>query len=471
MPIHRGGCVLVLTTAFALVLFSGRSLHAQESPFCASSLAFPAGLHLVEAPTCFSLDLAEELASTGAPLGAYLDRFSDTPATRAYRYWYYLRAGRFLPALLTLIETVNGARSLEPAMMFRDEIPFLVMNGIKQIPPDVNLFGKSGELADAGFSHRFFFILDQVAVLYADRNGGLRRDAWLLYRTFALFFSSIGIPRNDEDPYVDRLLRHFYLLWKDGLLLSYLDFYAFFTGGDGSYLPSASRYAERFSSLVPLPKFQNADKERETIETVTRFVARFILERLSIVPELEFVDTDDVRAWHRMMRSTDRVPAEAYRCAVFDTRSEMLSPFKDELFQPLVENRALTIMEGCDPRHEIPFVLTGPKMYLSTSDRWLSDVALVHSLIMHGSFSYREAASLMSDSLLAALGRYLKEGKKRPFGTMLLYAYHTNRIASLRDALFLYRKYAEDADYTTEGRQDTIRFTATFFMGFEDRDP
>ena len=463
---------------FALIatagsIFTWGYCHGQEqASYCTPSLVLPQTVHLVEAAACFSPDYAEALSSDPAALERYLSRFPETEIVHSYHYWVYLRTQRFLPALLALIVTVNGARSLEPALMFRDDMTFIVVNGIKQIPPDVNLFGRGGEVSSLDLSHRFFFILDQVVTLYAEKNEEWRRDAWLLYRSFSLFFSSIGTIPETNDPYTDELLKRFYRLWKEGLLLSYLDFFFFFTGGDGSYLPSVFQYTAHLAKMVPLPKFEDKNREKERLTSISRLIAQFTVERLSEVPILEFIETDDIRAWYRTS-FMGRDSSDAPHCKIFDVRNEMFLPFKDDLFRPLMENRALSLMEGCDPRHGVPFVMAGTKVYLSASDRWLSDVAIAYAIIMHGTFSYREASNLLSGALLSALGHYLKvkEKNQRPFGEMLLYAYHTRRLASLRDALFLYRKYKEDPDYTTKNLTDAVRFASTFFFGNHEQEP
>ncbi len=443
---------------------------AGEAPHCAASLLLPAGVHLLETPGCFSLDTAADLSSDPEGLHTYLARFPDTAAADQYRYWYYLRTRHFLPALLTLVRLVNSGSSLAPARQFRDELAFVVLSGIKSVPPEIDLYGKD-TILDHDISHRFFFILDQVAALYAADNSDLRRDAWLLYRSLALFFSSSGIPQS-ADPHTDALFKYFYLLWREGDLLSYLDFYTFFTGGSGDYLPSAEIYRKRFAQSVPLPKSGDPREEREMLASVSRIMARLLLERLPLSPRIEFVQTDDIHPWYRTNRLTgSSLPGRDPRCLVFDEREGLLAPYQEDLFQPFIENKALALMEWCDQRHLPPVVIEAEKVYLSTADRWFSDAAVAYALIMMGSFSYREAANLMSGALLSALRRYLGEGRKRPFGEVLLYAYHTGRLSLFRDALFLHRKYEEDADYTNEKKRSAVRFTTLFFLGTRGREP
>lgn len=454
------------------LLFCGAVAAAEEAPpHCAASLLLPSGVHFIETPGCFSLDTAEDLSSDPDSLHAYLARFPDTMAADQYRYWYYLRTQRFLPALLTLVRLVNSSVSLAPAHQLRDELAFVVIGGIKNIPPEMDLYGKDGLQGDEEVSHRFFFILDQVAALYASDNSDLRRDAWLLYRSLALFFSSGGLPQS-VDPHTDALLKHFYLLWREGDLLAYLDFYAFFTGGSGDYLPSAEIYEKRFSRLVPLPKSGNAREEKEMLAAVSRIVARLLLERLPLSPRIEFVETDDIHRWYRTSRSTGSpVSGKDPRCLVFDERDGLLAPYKEDLFQPFIENKALALMEWCDQRHLPPVIIEGQKIYLAAADRWFSDAAVAFELIMTGSFSYREASNLMSGALLSALRHYLAGERKRPFGEALLYAYHTGRLSLFRDALFLHRKYEEDADYTDKNKRSAVRFTTLFFLGARGSEP
>lgn len=455
---------LARNSGVALLFLMAFEVSAEDAHHCAPSLFLPPIFHLIEGGDCFSLDMAERLSAAPDALHAYLDRFPDTTSADPYRYWYYLRTRHFLPALLTLIRMVNRSSSLEPARLFRDDLAFVALNGIKGIPPEIDLYGNEAETDDEHASHRFFFILDQVASLYAADDRDLRRDAWLLYRSLALFFSSNDVPRS-RDPYFERLLKHFYWLWKEGNLLSYLDFYAFFTGGGGEYLPSAEGYARRFSKLVPLPKIENLHGEKERLHAISKLVARHIITSLSASPFVQLVEADDIHRWYQATHSSaqsDRVSRDR-RCLVFDEREKMLAPYKDDLLQPLVENKALAIMAWCDPRHLPPMIIEGMKIYLSSADRWFSDAAVTYGLIVGGSFSYREAASLMNGALLSALRRYLIEGNDRPFGEILRYAYHTGRLPLLCDALFLHRKYEEDIDYIEKGKHAAIRFTVMFF--------
>jgi len=458
-----------LTAAFIL-LFLIDTLSASDTaaypPHCTGSLVLPAGLHMLEAPECLSLEFAEELSADVGSLKDYLDRFPDVPSAHAYRYWYYLRSERFFPALLTLVELVNGSPAIDPAAQFRDEIAFLVISGIKRVPHDVNLFDRPGGLTVGEFSDRFFFIFDQVVSLYTENSAGSRRDSWLIYRTLSLFFSSTNGPATDvDDPFVSALLSRYYALWKEGVLLPYLSFYSYFTAGDRTFLPAETVYSEKLASRIPLPKVRDEKKERAAMENIARLMGRFSIENLSLLPAIEFIETDDVRKWYREKHpSSDRELEE--HCAVFDERNTMLAPFRDDLFEPFLYNRALTLMEGCDPRHELPFIVIGKTLYLAAADRWLRDIAVAYYLVRENNYSYREASGLLSGALLASIARYRKEVRKGPFGNALVYAYYTDRIEPLRDALFLYRQYGDEPTvFTREKTDETVDFVTSFFLG------
>lgn len=453
-----------------LLFFCATAQSAPVPPYCTASSVLPAGIHLLEAPECFSPDVAEELSSDVGSLEKYLDRFPGVETVHAYRYWQYLRTERFLPALLTLIELVNRAPSLDPAVQFRDEMAFLVISGIKRIPREVNLFDRPGALSVGELSDRFFFIFDQVVSLYAEGSGGSRRDSWLLYRSLSLFFSSTDGPAAAEEPFVKELLGRYYALWKEGVLLPYLSFYSFFTVGDRTFLPTETIYSEKLADLVPLPKSRDEKKERAAIENITRLMGRFSLENISLLPAMEFIETDDVRKWYRADHPTAGKELDEF-CAVFDERQAMLAPYRDDLFAPFLYNRALSLMEGCDPLHELPFVIEGKTLYLAAADRWLRDVAVAYYLIRKNNYSYREAGGLLSGALLASIARYRKEGRHTPFGNALVYAYYTDCIADLRDALFLYRQYGNDPSvFTREKTTEAIGFVTSFFLGAKEEE-
>lgn len=446
------------------------SLCAAAAPHCAASAVLPAGFHIIEAAECFSADVAEALVPDNGALGDYLDRFPDTPTSAAYRYWCYLRAEQFLPALLTLVELVNGAPSSAPAEQFRDEIAFLVINGIKRVPREVDLFARSGTLSTGELSERFFFILDQVVSLYAEGRSGSRRDSWLVFRSLALFFSSSSGPAAAADPFFRAQYERYHALWKEGVLLPYLAFFAFFTAGDRTFLPAEPTYSDKLASLVPLPKkAQDRDRERDAVGNIVRLMGRFSLDNIARLPDMEFIATDDADGWRRM---NGALSDDNQRCALFDERQAMFAPHRDDLFEPFVHNRALSLMEGCDPRHDLPFRIKGEKIYLAEQDRWLRDVAVVYYLIARGDYSYREASGLLSGAMIAAVTRYEQEaGNSSPFGRALRYAFHTDRLANFRDALFLYRRYGDEASvFNREKTTETVEFVTSFFFGLREEE-
>ncbi|HOW51855.1 MAG TPA: hypothetical protein PLV42_07410 [bacterium] len=465
--------LLVIILFLSLNILSAAD-SATRTSHCAASLLLPAGLHMLETPECFSLDLAEEFSAEVGSLERYLDRFDGAPSAHAYRYWQFLRTERFLPALLTLVELVNSSPVIDPAIQFQDELSFLVVSGIKRIPHEVNLFDRPGLLSSQELSDRFFFICDQVISLYNERSSNVsRRDSWIIYRALALFFSSTngGPLLATDDLFAKELIGRYYSLWKEGVLLPYLSFYTFFTAGDRTFLPTESTYAEKLIDRVPLPKSHNGKKEQTAMESIARLMGRFSIDNLALLPTLSFIDTDDVRKWYRETHPEADGEHEE-RCGVLDERHNMLAPYRDDLFGPFLYNRALSLMEGCDPRHALPFVIAGGFLYIAAADRWLRDIAVAYYLIRERkTFSYREASGLLSGALATSIARYRKEGKGRPFGKTLLYAYYTDRIGPFRDALFLYRQYGDEPSvFTKEKTDETVDFVNSFFWGAKEEE-
>ncbi|HSA34096.1 MAG TPA: hypothetical protein P5077_10255 [bacterium] len=463
-----------LPVLIALLSFPWALCAAPENgaPPCAASLVLPAGLHLLETQECFSTDLADAASSDTDALRRQLDRFPDTPATTGYRYWSYLRSERFLPALLTLIDLVNRSGDPDTAAQFGDEIAFLVGAGVRRVDPQADLFGRAenGRAETSVLSDRFFFILDQVVSLYAEgKRGRAQRDAWLLYRSLTLFFSTADLSVDQsEDPFFSSLLQRYRQLWKSDLLLSYLGVFSFLTVGDTTFLPSFPLYRDRVAGMVNMPERRDKKKTGAAVEEIRRFTGRLFIDSLWGLPAVTIVDTDDIHRWYAAMEGTSRPGADA-GCAVFDERHRMLAPYRNDLFDALTANRALTLLEGCDPAYKIPFVIAGERLFLSARDRWLSSSAVGYHLLGRGDPSYRESADLMSALLLASLDRYLEErrngGASSTFGEMLRYAYGTGRLTEFRDTFFLYPRYrSQSTVFTPQKTKELTDFISDFFI-------
>ncbi|HNT28323.1 MAG TPA: hypothetical protein PKH10_09120 [bacterium] len=459
---------LLTTLLFPLMLYSSQK---HGAPHCTASLVLPAGLHLLETQECFSTDLADAASSDPDALRRQLDRFPDTPATAGYRYWSYLRSERFLPALLTLIDLVNRSGDPDTAAQFSDEIAFLVGAGVRHVDPQADLFGRAenGRTVSV-LSDRFFFILDQVVSLYAEgKRGRAQRDAWLLYRALTLFFSTADLSIDQsEDPFFSSLLQRYRQLWKSDLLLSYLGVFSFLTVGDTTFLPSFPLYRDRLAGIVDLPERRTGGGAGSAVEEIRRFTGRLFIDSLWVLPTVTVVDTDDIHRWYAAMRGTSRPDTDA-GCAVFDERHRMLAPYRHDLFDALTANRALTLLEGCDPAYKVPFVIAGERLFLSSRDRWLSSSAVGYHLLGSGEPSYRESADLMSALLLASLDQYLEErrngGALSPFGEMLRYAYGTGRLTEFRDTFFLYPRYrSQSTVFTPQKTRELTDFISDFFI-------
>lgn len=462
---------------FSLLLTLPLMLHAGqeggEAPHCAASIVLPAGLHLLETRDCFSIDLAADLHSDADAMRRHLDRFPDTPATRGYRYWYYLRSEQFLPALLTLIDLVSRSGDADTASQFNDEIAFLVGAGVRHVDPQADLFGRAENGRAVGLlSDRFFFILDQVVTLYAEgKRGRDQRDAWLLYRSLTLFFSTADLSMDQrEDPFFSSLLQRYRQLWKSDLLLPYLGVFSFLTVGDTTFLPSFPLYRDRLAGMIDLPERRAGKRAATAVEEIRRFAGRLFIDGLPLLPVVTLVDTDDIHRWYAAAHSP--FPVVATDCAVFDERHRMLAPYQRDLFDAFAANRSLTLLEGCDPRYRRPFVISGDRLYLAVRDRWLSSLAVGYYLIGRGGLSYQGAADLMSALLLLSIDRYLEQRRRNgvisTFGEALHYADRTGRLSEFGDTFFLYAHYGTQSTiFTPQKRSKLIDFITDFF--FDDR--
>lgn len=458
---------LLLPLIFPWVLHASQDRDA--APFCAASLVLPAGLHLLETNDCFSIDIADAVSSDADTLRRHLDRFPDTPAMTGYRYWLYLRSERFLPALLTLIDLVNRSGDTETAAQFADEIAFLVGAGVRRVDPQSDLFGRAENNRTVGIlSDRFFFILDQVVSLYAEgKRGRAQRDAWLLYRSLTLFFSTVDLSIDQtEDPIFSSLLQRYRHLWKSDLLLPYLGVFSFLTVGDTTFLPSFPLYRDRLAGMVALPERSTGQKTAAAVEEIRRFTGRLFMDSLPLLPVVTVIDTDDIHRWYAAMHASPLLDAA---CTVFDERHRMLAPYQRDLVEAFAANRALTLLEGCDPRHRTPFVVSGERLYISARDRWLSPSAVGYYLLSRGEQTYRGSADLMSALLLMSLDRYLEEGRNggvtSTFGEALRYAYGTGRLAEFRDTFFLYPRHrTQPLVFPPQKIKETLDFVSDFFL-------
>jgi len=411
----------------------------------------------------FSKTHAESLLESPEMLKKYLDSHMSDRGTLSYYYIYYKQSKNYLSAIMTLTDIVNLTDSSKTVLVHKKEFETILrIAAAKYNDSGGSLFIESDSPTTLSMAdRRFFATLNQIVNIFSKSGLPPREDAWIFWKTYTLLFSNIksGVEWGGDE-FSHRLWNRYIKMSQDESLLSYLGFFFFFIEGESSLLPGKDFYFSKLHNNINLIKNANST-ENQSLANISTLMARFTIENISIIPDIKYVPWSEFK----------RLRAEYFRdssekrenCSYIENRSEMFLKLGKEFKETLEYNKAVFVIEGCDEKRNYPFLIKKNVIIIPIEEAFLTDVAITIHYTGEQNYSKSQMQSLLSGALLSSLNKYIEGGYESEFGKELLYAYYTNRINFLRDALFIYPVFSSKNLLSTDDIKNAALFIKQFY--------
>jgi len=363
--------------------------------------------------------------------------------------------------MLQLIEIINQTDSEQIVKKYSKEFEFIMFDGMKKVKKYDSLFSTKAEnISTIEASEQFFSILNQLILFLSKTKSGNDDDAWVIWKTFTLFFSNMqqGIDFNN-DTHLKSLMNKYISLWKEEKLYEYLNFFSYFIQGKSYILPDAKTYETKFRPILNIRK--TAENEEKSAEDITTIMSKMYLEKIAFIPEIKFVDSSD---FEKMRNAETQSETSATNCNYLKKRMELFDSDLDEIKSAKKYNTASYLLEECSVETKLPFIIREKEIIIPSSEQYAIDIALSIFIAKYGNLSFEKASSLMAGAMISSVHKYGSGSFNSHFGSYLIYAYYTGRMKSFKDAMFLYPIFKEKNFFSKDEMKSITEFTVQFFI-------
>lgn len=384
-----GKFIILITVVF--LTFHAAAQNGEGSR-CEPSLIYPE-VFFLEAGTCFSYLEANSKYGDKDRLIAYLDSAGVGTHQNMYRYLFYLREKEYLPALMTLMFMVNTGSVPVSFESISAEFDNIITGAIKKekegqggITPFQS--GNNGsQITSIQLSDNFFSALSFIAS-YSGAQNRKESDEMMLNRAFIYIISNIqtGIDWQGDE-YLNALFNKFIQMKNAGVLGSFTRIFFHYLRGYG-----------------PVPSFRDYMKMRE-IGAVKEFTAQddtalrdkslgiteFFIENIDSMPAIEYVSD----------RKKDG--PDDWKCAYLTERGAWIESLADKDPEEYYFNESVKIAEQCPGVFSLPFEIKKGKITVYDRSYWITDIAVVVSLIVSGRLNPSDSRSFLDAAVASSM--------------------------------------------------------------------
>ncbi len=401
-----------------------------ESIFCEPSLLYPE-LSFLEEAECFSFIQANRVYEDSEVLKLYLDRFPGNVNQNGYRYRYYLRRNRLLPAIITLIHMVNTQTLPYSISDPFTEINNIITQGIKEIGSkdslqhDQPFKSTISSKTMREFQGEFFYLLSYVAS-YVSEYPSLNKDSIILFRTISILLSNIASGIDWEgDFYIHEKFNRLVAIKNKELLESYISLFFFHIKGEYTDIPSFSKYLElKESGVVCDIRKSSIFLSHESL--VRNIIAGFFIDNIHKMPDIVYTD------------SLPEILTQNKKeiCQHLSDRSGWLSTIPNVGEDVRFFNKAVQIVEQCPGSLSFPFVIDGDKIYILKDSSWLVDVAVAVKYLMTENVSAEDGDTILRGAVRASLEKAMRRENRSMDEEFLLYTLKIGKSAEVLRSFF-----------------------------------
>ena len=384
-----GKFIILITVVF--LTFHAAAQNGEGSR-CEPSLIYPE-VFLLESGECFSYLEANSKYGDKDRLIAYLDSAGGGTHQNMYRYLFYLREKEYLPALMTLMFMVNTGSVPASFESISAEFDNIITGAIKKekeggggMTPFQS--GNSGaQITSVQLSDNFFSALSFIAS-YSGAQNRKESDEMMLNRAFLYIISNIqtGIDWQGDE-YLNSLFNKFIQMKNSGVLGSFTRMFFHYLRGYGP-VPSFRDYI-KMREIGAVKEFTVQDDA--AVKEKSFLITEFFIENIDSMPAIEYASD----------RKKDG--SKDWKCVYLTERGAWIDSLADKDPKEYYFNESVKIAEQCPGAFSLPFEVKNGKITVYDRSYWITDIAIVVSLILNGRLNLSDSRSVLDAAVTSSM--------------------------------------------------------------------